>query len=545
LLKEFGCDCSLPKTFAFWLDEFAKGSAAQVAIASARKGRVNSTLTHRALSQLIKRCSAGLFRLGLRENDAIAIWLPNTPEWLITHFAAARLGIRTVPINTWSRASELAHFLTLETCRAVIFAPAYRGIDFEGILAEATSILVPNGGIAPDYSIAVGDGANSGMASHILWSDLLDGDADIRESQKDGLHAVIGFPTSGTTSAPKLAQHSEANLLVHAHAVAQAAGISDADVVLCVLPPCGAYGHGLILAAMAGGAKAILCEEFDLDAVVDLIKAERVTVMAITEPLVRRLLDHPKVSRETFASIRIVFSAGGSLEPVVRRAEEAFGFRITNVYGSSEMLALSAFWDPEADITTRAAAGGRLTHSDMRVRACDKNQRELPPGELGELQFHGPIITVGYTGQPPVSCGAFGTDGWFRSQDLGVVDDVDGKSFRYISRMNDVLRLKGFLVNPGEIETMLQSHPLVSAAQAVGVGGDDGEDIAVAFVVAESGAYVEPDMLAAYCRSRMAAYKVPAHIRVLDAFPLTRSANGDKVVKHQLRTFAKDMLSND
>lgn len=513
-------------------------------VASARQGRVTSTLSYRAFSDLINRFSAGLFRLGLRKNDVIAIWLPNTPEWLITHFAAARLGIRTVPINTWSRASEVSHFLSIEACKAVVFAPAYRGIDFDDILAEATSILVPNGGVAPEHSIAVGDGAGSGLNSHILWSDLLDGDAEIPESQNDGLQAVIGFPTSGTTSAPKLAQHSETNLLMHAQAVVQAAGFSDSDVVLCALPPCGAYGHGLILAAMEGGAKAILCEEFDLDAVVELIKTEGVTVMALTEPLVRRLLDHPKVSRETFVSTRIVFSAGGSLEPVVRRAEEEFGFRITNVYGSSEMLALSAFWSPDADITTRAAAGGRLTHSDMRVRACDKNQRELPLGEIGELHFHGPIMTLGYAGQPSVPGGAFGTDGWYRSQDMGFVDDVDGKCFRYISRMNDVLRLKGFLVNPGEIETMLQSHPLVCAAQAVGVGGDDGEDIAVAFVVAESGANVEPDMLAAYCRSRMAAYKVPAHIRVLDAFPLTRSANGDKIVKHQLRTFAKDILSN-
>jgi len=350
---------------------------------------------------------------------------------------------------------------------------------------------------------------------------------------------MIAFSTSGTTSAPKLAVHRESALLAHAQAVARNARMTSADVVLGALPPCGAYGYVLLMAALAVGARAVMCEEFDMERALELIESEQVTMLAVTEPLIRRLLDHPRASREGLRSLRLVFSAGGTLQPVVARAEKEFGFRVSNVYGSSEVLALAAFWDFSVDCPARAAAGGRLTSDGMRVRTVDAAGNPQPHNREGELQFSGPIMTTGYLANQQATRNAFAADGWFSSQDLGRVTDEGGTEFLYIARLNDAIRLKGFLVSPGEIEAMLQTHPAVKAAQVVGIPDEAGEELAAAFVVLNDGCAVDAAALRDHCRGRMASYKVPALLEVVAAFPMTRSANGDKVIKNRLRDIAR------
>jgi fatty-acyl-CoA synthase len=334
-------------------------------------------------------------------------------------------------------------------------------------------------------------------------------------------------------------------LLSHAQAVAQTARMTPDDVVLAALPPCGAYGHGLILAALSAGATAILVREYAVERIVNAIESEQVTVMALTEPLLKKILDHAAAHRKSLRSLRIVFSAGGTLQPVVERAEAEFGFRITNVYGSSEVLALAAFWGFDGSAAERSAAGGRLVSAGMRVRAVDSAGIPVTPGMPGELQFAGPVVTSGYLVNEAATRNAFTTDGWFKSGDLGSVDDESGRRFHYVARLNDALRLKGFLVNPGEIEEMLQSHPDVSAAQVVGLSEKSGEDLAAAFVVLRPHASADADALRTFCRARMASYKVPTLLEIVPKFPMTRSANGDKVMKNRLRDMAQEMLTNE
>jgi fatty-acyl-CoA synthase len=487
------------------------------------------------------RFARGLARLGLAAGEAIALWLPNSANWMIAHFAAARLGLTTIPINTWSRRAEVEHLLRLGNCRAIVIDSAFRGIDFDDILASAIDALERSAHFSLRHIIDCAPAKSSRQAGSVVRLGVSDMDmSDPGEAAPSPENeAMIAFSTSGTTSLPKLAVHGAEGLIAHSYAVADAAGTTSRDIVLCALPPCGAYGHGLILASLASGAKAILCETFDLDEVVRLIASERVTMLALTEPLLRRLLDHPDANRASLASLRIVFSAGGTLEEVVRRAEEEFGFRISNVYGSSEVLALAAFWGFDTDIPTRSAAGGVLTNPKMRVRAVNASGEALPVGSSGELQFRGPGLMSHYLDNPTATAQAFGAEGWFVSQDLGVVLNDAGTAFHYIARSNDALRLKGFLVNPGEIEAMLQSHPLVAMAQVVGVPNRQGEDAAVAFVIPRGGAALGADDLQAHCRAGMASYKAPSVIRIIDAFPTTRSANGDKVVKQELREMAK------
>ena len=522
-----------------WLHELSRRNSA-LALKSAAEFSTQA-LTFSALDRDSACLAAGFERLGLCPGEGIAIWLPNSPAWLVAHFAAARAGLTTIPINTWSRASELEHLLKLGQCRAIIIDSGFRGIDFEAILTAALQPAALGGTACLRYIIdrAAASGRQPiGSASRVAFSEiLLPQSAPSPEVVEND--AMIAFPTSGTTSLPKLAVHRAEALIGHAHAVASAAEMNPTDIVLCALPPCGAYGYGLIMASLASGAKAILCEAFDLDEIFRLIASEGVTMLALTEPLLRRLLDHPNSSRNSLASLRIVFSAGGTLLEVVRRAEEEFGFRVSNVYGSSEVLALASLWGPTADVATRSTAGGVLVHPGMSVRAASPSGVALPTGVSGELQFRGPVLMSHYLDDPVATAQALGSDGWFASRDVGVVVDDAATTFHYIARNNDALRLKGFLVNPGEIEAMLQSHPMVAMAQVVGVPDPGGEDIAVAFVIPVANQKPSEADLKTFCRTSMASYKSPTTIRMVETFPMSRSANGDKVLKQELREMAR------
>jgi fatty-acyl-CoA synthase len=523
-----------------WLGRGARlfGEADALRLVSRRERA--DLLSYREVEATSSRLSAAMAELGLEPGESVAIWLSNCPKWLAVHFAAARAGLTAIPLNTWYKQSELDYFIELSGARAIFVDSTFPGLDVAGAirsLVEAPScrslrFLVD---INPEPLRLEGIECLS-----LAELEAVGDDSAPRDIEND---AMIAFSTSGTTSKPKMAVHRERSLVAHAQAVAERASMTPEDVVLGALPPCGAYGYVLLMASLASGARALQMEWFDLDHLVHVIESERVTVMAVTEPILRRMLDHPRASRETFASLRLVFSAGSTLRPVVDRAEQEFSFRVTNVYGSSEVLALAAFWPFDSNVETRSAAGGELVSKGMEVSVVDAAGRELPRGKVGELRFRGPVLTSGYLRNPAATAAAFSADGWFRSHDLGTADERTG-CFRYVARMDDALRIKGFLVNPGEIEAKLQTHSSIAAAQVVGIPDGQGEETLVAFVIPKSGADVSSDELRQFCRADMASYKVPAAIGVLEQFPLTRSANGDKVVKRRLREMAEEMMLN-
>lgn len=524
-----------------WLHSLASSWGERTALKLASRTAPAAALSFAQLAQDTELLAKGMRELGLKAGDSLAIWLPNGPLWLAVHFAAAREGLTTVPLNTWYRASEVAHFLTLADARAVVLDSEFGDLPFEETLTAAVA-----DGKCRNLKWAIDAAA---MLGEIPGVDVVDADRlrsatlQLDASARENLEMIV-FPTSGTTAMPKLAVHREAALLLHAAAVAARAQIGESDVILGALPPCGAYGYTLLLASLCAGARAIQLDRFDIEHLIDLIEIEHVTVMALTEPIMRSLLDHPRSTASSLRSLRIVFSAGATLQSVVDRAESEFGFVVSNVYGSSEVLALAAFWDPKDDVTTRSSAGGELVSPGMEVSVVDEGGRSLEAGETGELRFRGPILTSGYFRNSQATAAAMTEDGWFLSNDLGSLVENAERQFRYISRMGDALRLKGFLVNPAEIEARLQSHAAVQTAQVVGLPAGNGEDRAVAFVTLLEGGATSEAELQSFCGTNMASYKIPAVIKIIDAFPTTRSANGDKIVKTRLREMAEELMSN-
>ncbi len=215
-----------------------------------------------------------------------------------------------------------------------------------------------------------------------------------------------------------------------------------------------------------------------------------------------------------------------------------------NVYGSSEIFAFAAIAPPGAPAEDRLVPGGELTAPGACVRVRDpETGRSQPVGHVGELEIGGDTLFIEYLHNPEATAKSRTDDGWFRTGDSGVF--LSERRFRYIARANDTLRLGGYSVSPADVESTIEQLVTVRQAQVVGVRDPrTGDDLGVAFVRTVPDAVVEPDDIIEHCRARLASFKVPVHVEIVDTIPTTPSANGDKVRRDVLREFARRLFND-
>ncbi len=488
----------------------------------------------------IRGLVAELAEHGVGPDDVVAVWLPNWSDALVWQCAAAARGALVVGINTRYGAEEATHVLARARPVLVALAHDFHGLDLAGRLRAA----VAGSGVVPQVALVAGPGrpAPADVAAVDVgagaWAPRRIDGPEPGPSDPDRL--AVAFTTSGSTGLPKLAAHTARGVLAHAVADAAVLGLTEADVVLCALPLSGVYGYNAAAAGLAAGAALLLEPVFEPDDVLDDMAACAVTHVGAGDDLVLRLAQAHRERPRDLSSWRWwgVADFQGRSRELAAWATEEFGTVVTGVYGSSEVFALTAAWPPDEPAPARWAGGGRVVHPDVEVRVADpETGAVLGRGAEGELAFRGPNVVDGYVGSDP---DVFSADGWFRSGDLGVL--VDEGAFVYVCRMGDALRLRGFLVDPTEIEVRLGAHPAVHTAKVVGVEGADGATVAVGFVVLEPGAD-DPGDLRTWCRDVLAPFKVPGAVHVLDAMPTTSGTNGTKIRTSVLAALAREHFS--
>lgn len=471
-------------------------------------GITTARLRRRALD-----VAAMLRRSGVGAGDCVAVWLPNWPDALAWQFGAAALGAHVIGINTRYNVSEVRHVLRRARPKVVAVAVGFHGLDLPGRLRQAVGEAVgEDPGLAPVVTVTVSGPDDAPPA--------LPGEHDLGGREGDGDELAAAFTTSGSTGAPKLAAHRVSAVVEHARRDAEAIGIKPGDVVLCALPLSGVFGFNTAMAAIAGGATCLLEPVFsERDVLADMARW-RATHVVGGDDMVGRLADAWR--GEDLASWRWLGIAdfAGRVREVAEWAQREFGTRTSGVYGSSEAFALTAMWPADEPAPRRWRGGGRLVSPRMQARVVD-----------GELQLRGPNVVDAYLGDPDVN--PFTDDGWFRTGDLAEIDD-DG-AITFICRMGDALRLRGFLVDPAEIEQRLTEHQAVRTAKVVGVRGAEGDE-AVAFVVADG--EVSGEALRQWCARTLAAFKVPVAVHVIDEMPVTSGTNGTKIKAQTLREWA-------
>ena len=490
-----------------------------------------------ALDEESRRLAQGLHDLGVREGDRVAVWLPNVSAWLVCLFAIARLGAIAVAVNTRFRSSEINDIVGRSGAKVLIYWPAFRDIDFDGILRDAgvaaldslqTIVAYNEEGDAPVDHSALGKPV-------VAYRDLAQRASYPHDHARADLGCLI-FTTSGTTKLPKFVLHHQASIAGHAIQAARGFGYGDPDAVtLLTVPMCGTFGLSHALSPLAGGRPVVMMPTFDAQAAARAINRHKVTHFPATGDIVAQLRatsDEPI----PYPSMRLVLGVRAGQA----RAADARGLTMLGIYGSSEMQAVLSRQSEHASPEQRELGGGKLINPATQVRARHtENGQILPHGEPGELEFKGPSCMMEYYGNPEATAAAFTVDGFFRSGDLGYT--VAEGDYVFLSRMGDVLRLSGFLVNPLEIEAVLDTHASVSASQVVGIDGPRGP-VPVAFVLPKNGAGIDEAQLIAHCKQQIAHYKVPHHVLAIDAFPYTPSANGNKIQKAKLREMAAEML---
>jgi fatty-acyl-CoA synthase len=488
------------------------------------------------------RAAQGLSDLGVGPGDRVALWLPNIPAYPILYFACARLGAIAVAVNTRYRAVEVADIVSRSGAKVLACAPAFRRIDFLSILA----------GIAPDALdrlsaiVTVGETPEPVPAA-IEHRRRVPFDRLLSRLPLAGNHASARAPcniftTSGTTSSPKFVLHRQGAIAGHAQQVARTFGFTAPETLsLAILPMCGVFGFNQILATLAAGRPSVLVESYVIEEIARLITEHKPTTMFGSDDMYQRLLDLMP-GRWPFRSIKWAGYAAfnASLEDLPERAQRR-GLRLVGLYGMSEVQALYARQPLNLPIPKRKQGGGVPVSPLAHVRVRDPETGELlGPGQPGALEMAGPSLMVGYYGNEQATAAAMTPDGYVRTGDLGQLDGRGG--FTFLSRMGDVLRLSGFLVNPLEIEMHIQKVPGISGCQTVAVPRPEGVR-PVAFVMLEPGAVLDEAATIAHCRHGLANYKVPMRIFPIDDFPKTPSPNGFKIQRTKLREMAEALLT--
>ncbi len=500
------------------------------------------TITYGDLARRAAQVAGGLAALGVRADDRVALWLPNAPAWLETLFGLGHLGAVAVAVNTRFRAVEVADIVGRSRARALVLWPGFKGIDFLGILEAVDSaaldrleaIILYDEGEAPAALPAA-----LARKRVLRYADFAAAPPLAASAGKAESGAAI-FTTSGTTKAPKFVLHTQRSLVDHARAVSPAFGYGAPDaMMLQALPFCGVFGLSQALATIAARRPMALLPAFEAEAAVRAIAAERVTHMNGSDEMYRRMLEAAPGARP-FPSLRRAGFASFNSDPEEFVAfGDARGLPLAGLYGMSEIQALFASQSPGAPAAERARGGGTPVSPEARVRVRDPDSgRILPDGESGEIEAKGPSLMAGYADDPAATEAAFTDDGYLRTGDLGYT--VPG-GFVFLARMGDALRLGGYLVNPVEISSHIETHPAVAACQVVGARTKRGER-AVAFVVKRAGAAAEEGTLIAHCRAGLASFKCPEAVIFLDAFPVAESANGAKIQRAKLREWAKERL---
>jgi long-chain acyl-CoA synthetase len=479
------------------------------------------SISYAELDLLSDRFAVGLRKRGLAPRDAIGLQLPNIPQFVIAYFGILKAGCVVVPLNVLLRAPETAYQLGNSRSKALI---TWAGIADEG--AKATDAV----GIEELY--VVNTPGTPPATVGIAAESLLDNDPSEPapyEQLDPGETAVIVY-TSGTTGTPKGAELSHFQLLMNAEIPGRLFGVREDDVVVVVLPLFHVFGLSSQLnVCVRFAATMSLVVRFDAAKVIEVIRRDRVTIFEGVPTMYFALLNHPGVTDDDVASLRIGISGGAAIPAeILDDFEQKFGVLILEGYGLTETASTTTF---------NVSAEDRKVYSvgkpiwGVEVEIWDADERVLPAGEtsVGEVMVRGINVMTGYFDDPEATAAAF-TRGWLHTGDLGYIDK-EGFLF-IVDRKKDLIIRGGYNVYPREVEEVLYTHPQVAEAAVVGIPDPRlGEEVK-AFIITRPGSTVSEQELIDYVKERVAPYKYPRHVEFRSQ--LAHGPTG-KILKNELR----------
>jgi len=487
--------------------------------------------SYRELASEIEETGRALMAAGVEHGDRISVWAPNSTRWIVAALAAQSVGAALVPINTRYKTLEAVHPLTRTSARMLIAAGGFMGVDPGRAIAEAEAssgqqIRLIDLGAADDDTTS--------------WETLLAGaDAVDPEEWRARLDAVgpddlsdIMF-TSGSTGLPKGVRHRHGPTMRQTFNTTEENGIREGDRLLIVNPFFHVFGYtgGWVPGLFAGGTVYPMAV-FDVDEVLDAIEREQITYFPGPPTIFHSILTHPRLMETDVSSLRasLTGSADVPVDLIQDMLDELTFERVIQAYGMTECgTATNTIAADNAE--TVATTVGKAS-KDLEVRVVDPHNRPVVDGDDGEIVVRGYAVMDGYWDDPEATAATIDEDGWLHTGDRGSRDD--NGYFRILGRIKDMYIVGGFNVYPAEVENMIREHPGVDDVAVIGVPDQRLGEVGCAFVVPAT--QLDEEQFVAWCRERMANFKVPRHVEILEVFPLTGS---NKVSKVELRALAE------
>ena len=505
-------------------------------------------ISYRQLHKQVTTVARALIAEGVVPGDRVAIWSPNTHHWVLAALGALHAGATLVPVSTRFTGYEAFDVLGRSGACALIVAGPFLGTDrlatLRAAAAREDAERLPGGSghldqlrLVVQVPIEAGQTAD-GAGGAIGWACLLDRAAAVPASAADARAAAVSpddvsdiLFTAGTTGRSKGAVTAHRQSLAVARAWAECGRLSSADRYLVVNPFFHSFGFKAgILACLVSGAALIPQLVYDAEQAMALVEAERITVFPGPPTIYQTILDHPGRAARDLSCLRLAVT-GAATVPValVERMRQELSFEtVLTAYGLTEAV-VATMCRPGDDPQTVAHTSGRAA-AGFEIRVAGPDGSEATPGDPGEILLRGPNLMLGYLDDPQATRAAVDAGGWLHTGDIGHLDPAGNLTIT--DRLKDMYICGGFNVYPAEVEQVLARLDGVAESAVVGVPDGRLGEVGRAYVVTRPGHALDAGDVLAYCRERLANYKMPR--QVVFRADLPRNPSG-KVLKRVLR----------
>src|SRR3954447_11901703 len=488
--------------------------------------------TYAELSERADRLARALLPSGLQKGDRVGVWSPNGADWILVQYATAKAGIVLVNVNPAYRTTELEYALNQSGCRRLFGDTTFKSSDYRAMVEE----VAPR---CPALAEAVFFGTPE-------WDELAAGtDRDVELPALDFNEPINIQYTSGTTGFPKGATLSHHNILNNGYFTGEYCRYSETDRVCIPVPFYHCFGMVLgNLACTTHGATIVLPEAaFEPRSVLETVEAERCTSLYGVPTMFIAELGHPDFHSFDLSSLRTGIMAGSPcpVEVMKQVVSSMHMDEVTICYGMTETSPVSTQTAPDDTVDKRVGTVGRV-HPHVEVKIVDPaTERVVPRGEAGELLTRGYSVMLGYWNDPDRTAEAIDPARWMHTGDLATMD-TDGY-VNIVGRIKDMVIRGGENIYPREVEEFLYTHPDVADVSVVGVPDERYGEELMAWVVLRPGAPpMTAEALREFCAGRLAHYKVPRYVHVVDGFPMTVTG---KVRKVEMREASAEILAGE
>ncbi|MGD1257318.1 AMP-binding protein [Mycobacterium seoulense] len=480
--------------------------------------------TYAQLDSEIDCLARALMAVGIQRGDRVGVWSPNCPEWTILQYATAKIGAILVSVNPAYRTHELSHVLHDSGTRLLVSATTFKSSDYRRMVDEIRSEVR---GLTDVVFLGTADWERLRQRAGEVTADEL----RCRAAALSPLDAITIQYTSGTTGAPKGATLSHRNILNNGFFVTELIRLGPGDR-LCIPVPfyhCFGMVMGNLGCTTHGATMVIAAAGFDPAATLEAIEKERCTGLYGVPTMFIAMLGHPDLTRRDLSSLRTGIMAGATcpVELMKRCIDELKLSELSIAYGMTETSPVSCQTRIDDDLQHRTTTVGRV-HPHVEIKVIDAGGKIVGRGESGELCTRGYSVMLGYWHDVERTRDVIDRDGWMHTGDLAIMHD--DSYCEVVGRIKDVVIRGGENLYPREIEDFLHTHPDIDAVQVVGVpDAKYGEEICAWIKMRPDCALLDADAVRAFCLGKLAHYKIPRYVHIVDEFPMTVTGKVRKV----------------